>query len=139
MTKTLSKKQAYLPELTLYSKSATSGRYPRSFGAFFGSSYYDHTKSFHQEFIVVCQLNKWNPSRFKTFTSMIRWLLSNNATRESIEAVLDVACYHSSKANTYNSYSEHAFLDDYFDSKYVKGIEFDFSTLPKHTKECVEF
>ena len=123
----------------LYVSPHKSKRYPKSFGTFFANNYLEDLKEYSEQYREVCYLNKWNFSHFITYTSMIRWLLNNNAGRTTIEAVLDTAYRHQlSLTATSNSDEESRYLFKYVQSKYDRGESFDYSKLPVHSEQYLE-
>ena len=118
---------------TLCSKHYKTGKYPKSFGAFFASSHLKGFEEYYLQFNDVLKKNKWKATKFPRFTSLIRWLLSNGAPRTTIEAVLDTAVAHTKFHHWAYSLDESDFLNAYVDHKYRKGNKrpFDYSKLPK--------
>ena len=134
MTQTTTCKREPLAQKQFYSVHAKSLKYPKAFGSFFGTGYFEHTKEYYKQYNQVCKINKWNLSKFKSYTSMLKWLMSNNATQEVLEAVLDVAWLHSKyTGGEPYSWDELQFLNDYIWHRYVhnKPEPFDCSHLPK--------
>ena len=118
---------------------------PKSFGSFFANVFYDHPKEFQLQYRLVCDLNKWNHSHFKSYVSMLRWMLSNNASREAVEYVLDMAYIHlffldKNGMKRYYCYEEEEFILNYHRTKYIQdGGVFDYSQLPKLGVAVYEF
>ena len=144
MTQTTTCKREPLAHNQFYTVHAKSHKYPKAFGSFFGTGYFEHTKEYYTQYKQVCKLNKWNLSKFKSYTSMLRWLMSNNATQEVLEAVLDVAWCHSNyTAGESYSWDEIQFLSKYYFHKYIdnNAEPFDCKHLPKKSDStyCNEF
>ena len=117
----------------LCSKHFKTRNYPKSFGAFFASSHLKGNEQFYLDFRKVLRQNKWKATKFPRFTSLIRWLLKNNAPRTTIEAVLDTAVIHNCVQFDVYSFEECNFLDDYVKHKYEtqNPAPFDYSNLPR--------
>ena len=137
MTQTVTATELIHPrDRTMYVSPHKSKRYPKSFGTFFANNYLEDQKEYTELYREVCHLNKWNYSHFSTYTSMIRWLLGNNAGRTTIEAVLDMAYRHQLTLSATNYSSEEmGYLYNYVQSKYDRGETFDYSHLPVHYED----
>lgn len=107
---------------------------PKSFGSFYGKYFYDGDYTFTSQFLFVCRLNGWTPSRFKTYTSMVKWLRSNNAPDNVLENVYRLAYAHFELCHsvyfsfdedvTYNTFEEFEFLFDKFNSrKFINAFD----------------
>lgn len=90
--------------------------YCKSFGAFYGKYCFEGQEQLFHQYQNVCLLNKWTPSRFKTYSSMIKWLRSNNAPDWVIENIYEMAYVHQFHqiedwcSSTYNTETEIEFL-----------------------------
>ncbi|MGI9555980.1 MAG: hypothetical protein ACR2M9_03885 [Cyanophyceae cyanobacterium] len=115
--------------------SHTGKKQPKSFGKFFATAWYEHTKPFNIEYRKICLLNGWANTHFRNYNTMLRWLQSNNAPAKTLEGVMDIAYVHNRYFPNYDSvydFPNHNFIKSYVEHKYEKCSDepFDFSELP---------
>ena len=129
-----------LSDLQVFATKETIKKTPKSFGKFFATAWFKHTENLTKEYVKVCLQNGWKTTRFKYPTTMLRWLISNNAPRETIETVLDMSWLHYQmlmKMDVFNDtpYSEDVvdFIFNYYQQKYKEqsSTPFDYSDIPK--------
>lgn len=126
-------------EQMLYTRFVEKLNFPKSFGSFFANSYIKHTENLYYDYRKVCAQNNWKHTRFRYYNTMVRWLMSNNAPRETIEGVLDMALIHCDVLRQhlcdteYYGLDDTIFLDAYSTSKYsgFRDEEFDYTKVPR--------
>lgn len=125
------------PDERRFYSSFAGKKYPKSFGKFFATTYCDITKELSQQYRVVCIQNSWKTTHFRYYNTMLRWLMENNASKESIEGVLDMAHIHRRlllQQGIYGYYGseDETFLDEYMLLKYQNWDDewFDYSVIP---------
>lgn len=129
--------QVIRPEDRQLYSSFAGKKYPKSFGKFFATSYYDNTKELSQQYRIVCIQNGWKTTRFRYYNTMLNWLMENNGARGAIEGVLDIAHIHRRlllQQGIYGYYGseDETFLDEYMVAKYESWDDevFDYSVIP---------